>query len=63
MRGTLTDLLIGDLFHEGVDKVWAPLESLYEPGKGRIPSWDAGTPAEAAGDKANELVLPEGRTR
>jgi hypothetical protein len=61
LRGTLTDLLIGDLFHDRVDKVWGPLESLYEPGKPEIPRWDAGTPAEVATDKANELVLPEGR--
>ncbi len=61
LRGTLTDLLIGDLFHDRVDKVWGPLESLYEPGKPQIPRWDAGTPAEVATDKANELVLPEGR--
>ena len=63
MRGTLTDLLIGDLFHDGVDKVWAPLESMYPPGKAPIPRWDAGTPADVASDKANELVLPEGPRR
>jgi flavin-dependent dehydrogenase len=61
LRGTLTDLLIGDLFDNRVDKVWAPLESLYEPGKRPIPKWDTGTPAECSPDKANELVLPEGR--
>jgi flavin-dependent dehydrogenase len=61
LRGTLTDLLIGDLFHHGTDKVWGPLESLYEEGKAPIPSWNAGTPASAAADKTNLLVLPEGR--
>jgi flavin-dependent dehydrogenase len=61
LRGTLTDLLIGDLFHDGTDKVWGPLESLYEEGKAPIPSWDAGTPAAAAADKERLLVLPEGR--
>jgi flavin-dependent dehydrogenase len=61
MRGTLTDLLIGDLFNTRVDKVWAPLESLYEDGKKPIPTWDAGTPAALAEGKANELVLPDGR--
>ena len=61
MRGTLTDLLIGDLFHDRVDTVWAPLESLYTDGKKPIPTWDAGTPAAQAADKANELVLPDGR--
>src|SRR4029453_14689417 len=33
MRGTLTDLLIGDLFTDRVDKVWKPLEALYPPDK------------------------------
>jgi len=61
MRGTLTDLLIGDLFDDRVDKVWAPLESLYEPDKPPIPTWDAGTPAHLSKEKANELILPDGR--
>ena len=29
----MTDLLIGDLFTDRVDKVWAPMESLYPAGK------------------------------
>ena len=49
MRGTLTDLLIGDLFNDRVDKVWAPLESLYKEGKQPIPTWDAGTPRRRRG--------------
>jgi hypothetical protein len=61
LRGTLTDLLIGDLFHDRVDKVWGPLESLYEPGKRSIPLWHEGTPAAHSGNKANELTLPDGR--
>jgi flavin-dependent dehydrogenase len=61
MQGTLTDLLIGDLFTDRVDKVWAPLESLYPAGKQPIPSWFAGTPSERAEHKTNELMLPEGR--
>jgi flavin-dependent dehydrogenase len=61
MRGTLTDLLIGDLFTDRVDKVWQPLESLYAPGKSPIPKWDAGTPADRSPDKHNELTLPDGR--
>jgi flavin-dependent dehydrogenase len=61
MRGTLTDLLIGDLFDDRVDRVWGPLESLYPQGKARIPTWDAGVPAENVPDKANDLVVPEGR--
>ena len=61
LQGTLTDILIGDLFTDRVDKVWTPLESLYPPGKQPIPLWNAGTPADLIPDKANELVLPEGR--
>src|SRR5439155_11647797 len=29
LRGTVTDLLIGDLFGDRVDTVWKPMESLY----------------------------------
>jgi flavin-dependent dehydrogenase len=61
LRGTVTDLLIGDLFTDRVDKVWAPMESLYAPDKRPIPSWNAGATIEQAQGKANELVLPEGR--
>ncbi len=61
LRGTLTDLLIGDLFSDRVDTVWGPLESLYPPGKQPIPLWNAGTPADLIPDKANELVVPDGR--
>jgi flavin-dependent dehydrogenase len=61
LRGTVTDLLIGDLFTDRVDKVWQPMESLYPAGKTPVPPWNAGTPQEAAPEKANELVLPEGR--
>jgi hypothetical protein len=63
LRGTVTDLLIGDLFDDRVDKVWGPMESLYGPGKSRIQDWTEGTPAEIAQDKANELILPDGRRR
>jgi flavin-dependent dehydrogenase len=61
LRGTVTDLLIGDLFTEKVDKVWQPMESLYPPGKAPLQSWDVGAPADLASQKANELVLPDGR--
>jgi len=61
LQGAVTDLLIGDLFTDRVDKVWGPMESLYEPGKSPIPPWDVGTPAEQADHKVNELLLPEGR--
>ena len=61
LRGTVTDLLIGDLFEDKVDKVWQPMESMYPAGKGELPTWRMGTPADEAEHKANELVLPEGR--
>jgi flavin-dependent dehydrogenase len=61
LQGTVTDLLIGDLFTDRVDRVWNPMESLYPPGKVPIPKWDAGTPADQTDQKANELMLPEGR--
>jgi flavin-dependent dehydrogenase len=60
LRGTITDLLIGDLFTDRVDKVWEPMEAMYPPGKRPPVSWDAGTPAEKANGKRNELSLPEG---
>ena len=60
MRGTITDLLIGDLFDGRVDKVWAPLESLYPADKTVPLPWNAGTPAAAVPEKANELTLPDG---
>ncbi|MGE3579651.1 MAG: NAD(P)/FAD-dependent oxidoreductase [Vicinamibacterales bacterium] len=58
-RGTVTDLLIGDLFTDRVDTVWGPLETTYAPGKQPIPSWFAGTPVADTPEKANELFLPE----
>jgi flavin-dependent dehydrogenase len=60
LRGTITDLLIGDLFTDKVDCVWKPLESLYPEGKSAPPPWFTGTPMEAATNKANELILPDG---
>ncbi len=61
LKNTVTDLLIGDLFTDRVDKVWAPMESLYPADKKPLPSWDGGTPAEIAQNKSNELYLPEGK--
>jgi hypothetical protein len=61
LRGTITDLLIGDLFTDRVDKVWGPMESMYGPDKQPIPPWHAGQSPDAAQTKANELVLPDGR--
>ena len=63
LRGTITDLLIGDLFTSRVDAVWEPMESLYTPGKAPIPPWHAGTPGAVLDQKAPHLEVPEGRTR
>ena len=62
LRGTVTDLLIGDLFTDRVDKVWAPMESLYPPGKPPIPAWnESSRPGDAETDeRINELTLPAG---
>ncbi|MGE0864020.1 MAG: NAD(P)/FAD-dependent oxidoreductase [Vicinamibacterales bacterium] len=61
LRNTVTDLLIGDLFTDTVDKVWGPMETLYEPGKKRLETWREGMDPDSAQHKANELTLPEGR--
>lgn len=63
LRGSVTDLLIGDLFTDKVDEVWAPMETLYPPDKTSIPSWDAGAQPEIVPDKVNELFLPAGELR
>ena len=63
LRGTITDLLIGDLFTDRVDKVWAPMEAMYPPGKQPIPPWFAGVEPDFVPEKANELILPEGQLR
>jgi flavin-dependent dehydrogenase len=61
LTGTVTDLLIGDLFTDRVDSVWAPMETLYPPDHRRIPAWHEGQTPEEARHKSNELVLPDGR--
>src|SRR5262249_18452627 len=43
LKGTITDLLIGDLFTARVDEVWGPMASLYPPDKKPIPPWTAET--------------------
>jgi flavin-dependent dehydrogenase len=63
LRNTVTDLLIGDLFHDRVDEVWGPMESLYPPDKKSIPSWKDPAPEAPPADKVNELFLPEGTLR
>ena len=62
LRGTVTDLLIGDLFTDKVDEVWGPMESLYPPGKSPIPAWNEPPRAGHASDepRMRELSLPEG---
>ena len=62
LRGTVTDLLIGDLFTDKVDKVWGPMETLHPAGKPPIPAWN-GVPRATdvdADPRVNELSLPEG---
>jgi flavin-dependent dehydrogenase len=63
LRGTITDLLIGDLFTDRVDAVWGPMESLYKPDKAPIPPWHAGSPGESLHEKAPHLELPDGPRR
>jgi flavin-dependent dehydrogenase len=63
LRGTITDLLIGDLFTDRVDKVWGPMESLKPANKQPIPPWHAGPKGVDAADKVNTLVLPDGARR
>ena len=62
LRGTVTDLLIGDLFTARVDQVWGPMESLYPPGKRPIPAWNDAPPRldVEIDERINELSLPEG---
>jgi flavin-dependent dehydrogenase len=61
LTGTVTDLLIGDLFTERVDKVWTPMESLYEPGHATLKPWHEGQTPEEAQHRINELILPDGK--
>ncbi len=63
MRGTVTDLLIGDLFTDRVDEVWAPMEAMYPDNKHVIPAWNAGVAVDNAPEKANELFLPADLSR
>lgn len=58
LRGTVTDLLIGDLFEDKVDKVWQPLEAMYPPGKQRPGRWNDPAAAATSQPRQNELFLP-----
>ena len=60
LKNTITDLLIGDLFHDRVDAVWQPMESTYGAHKKSISAWTAPVSLEAQQAKVNELFLPEG---
>jgi flavin-dependent dehydrogenase len=60
LRGSVTDLLIGDLFTDRVDCVWPAMESLYSGGHEPIPGWQAGTPSEAQPSRVPQLTLPDG---
>ncbi|HQZ66763.1 MAG TPA: NAD(P)/FAD-dependent oxidoreductase [Planctomycetaceae bacterium] len=63
LMGTVTDLLIGDLFTDKVDVVWEPMESLYRPGKTVPGSWNAGTSVEQQVEsKSNEQYCSDGAT-
>jgi flavin-dependent dehydrogenase len=55
LRGTVTDLLIGDLFNDRVDKVWEPMEALYPPGKPPIPAWNSATLSAEAASRSGDL--------
>jgi flavin-dependent dehydrogenase len=59
LKNTVTDLLIGDLFTDRVDKVWEPMESTYSEGYHSPTQWNSGTPEEVAANKENELFLPD----
>jgi flavin-dependent dehydrogenase len=60
LRGTVTDLLIGDLFTERVDRVCPAMESLYEDRRAPIPGWTAGTAAGVDPERAPQLTMPDG---
>ncbi len=60
LKNTVTDLLIGDLFTDRVDKVWEPMESTYAEHKKPIPAWTEPAAPQDQQSKVNELFLPEG---
>ena len=60
LRGAVTDLLIGDLFTDRVDRVWPAMESLYEGGRPPIPAWHAGVPASRDATRSPSLSVPDG---
>ncbi len=60
LRGAVTDVLIGDVFKDRVDKLWGPLEALYPEGKNRPPAWNDTGDVRDERSRQNELHLPEG---
>ncbi len=58
LQGAITDLLVGDLFRDEVDEIWAPMESLYAEGKAPIPAWDAG-PQANGGEQTVDGIMGE----
>jgi len=61
LRNTVTDLLIGDLFTSRVVAVWGPDGIALRTWPADDPHVEAGAAAGPGPDKANELVLPDGR--
>ena len=59
LRGSVTDLLIGDLFTERVDRVWPAMESLNDGSRPPIPAWGAGIPGGDV-ERAPQLTVPDG---
>jgi len=61
LSGSMTDLLIGDLFEDKVDRVWGPMESLYPPGKRAPARWDepAAEGVTQAHRRADQLLQAE----
>ncbi len=60
LQGTVTDLLIGDLFTDRVDKVWQPMESLYPPARRRFRHGTRGR--RRTGDGQSQRAGAAGRT-
>jgi len=59
LTGRVTDLLIGDLFTDRVDGVFASMEAMYPEGKTPPPPWDAALSLPEP-VKDNDLILPDG---
>ena len=60
LQDTVTDLLIGDLFNDRVDKVWGPMDSLKSSDSRPAAPAQAGVPAELVPEKVNQLMMPDG---